>query len=157
MTSARPAIRPRLATAGPRDASWIAKVAAPLFDHPTDARALRAYLGDPRNVFFLASVGGQPAGFLRATSLRQPHTRSPQMFLYEIAVAPGFRRRGVGRALVERLLAYCRRRRYEEVFVFTEPSNRAAVRLYRRTGAVTETPADRMFVYKLSAEAHRRG
>ena len=71
------------------------------------------------------------------------------MFLYQIEVEAAFRRRGVGGTLVRWLIAYCRRRQFEEVFVFTDPSNAPAVGLYRSTGAVTETPADRMFVYQL--------
>ena len=120
-----------------------------LFDHPADPAAAAAYLADTANVFLLAIEGRRSVGFLRATALRQPHTRRPQMFLYEIAVAPDCRRRGIARALIEQLLRLCRSRGFEEVFVFTSPHNRPAVRLYRTTGAVTETPADRMFVYPL--------
>lgn len=121
--------------------------ADPLFDDATDPRAAAAYLRDPANVLFLARDGREPVGFLRGTALRQLKTKRRQMFLYEIAVAPSHRRRGIGRALVARFLEYCRRQRCEEAFVFTDPGNTPAVRLYRTTGAVTETPADRMFVY----------
>lgn len=71
------------------------------------------------------------------------------MFLYEVGVEARYRHRGVGRALVEALLSLARRRGFEEVFVFTSPSNRAAVGLYLATGARTETTADRMYVYRL--------
>lgn len=126
-----------------------------LFDGPADPTALRSYLADPRNLFLVATVGGVGAGFLRGTTLRQLHTRRPQMFLYEIGVARRFRRQGVGEALMHRLLRYCREHRYDEVFVLTQPTNRAAVRLYRSTGAVTETPGDRMFVYRLTPRRRR--
>ncbi|MCI4352204.1 MAG: GNAT family N-acetyltransferase [Thermoplasmata archaeon] len=137
----------------------LARAANQLFDEPADRAALTAYLSDRRNIFLLASVNTTPVGFLRATALGQLHTRRPQMFLYEVAVARRFRRLGVGRALVERLLGYCRQQRFEEVFVFTNPANRAAVSLYRGTGAVTETPRDRMFVYRLAKRPRpgRRG
>jgi ribosomal protein S18 acetylase RimI-like enzyme len=124
--------------------------AASLYDDPPDILACRAYLADPANIFFLAEHEGSAVGFLRGTALRQLHTRKLQMFLYEIAVAEGFRRRGVGRALVRALLDSCRSKRFEEVFVFTSPSNRPAVGLYRSTGGVTETDADRMYVYRLA-------
>jgi [ribosomal protein S18]-alanine N-acetyltransferase len=131
------------------DAARVARVARALFDEPADRIALENYLADSRNIFLLASAGGEAVGFLRGTSLRQIRTRRPQMFLYEVSVAPAYRRWGVGRALVNRLLVYCRTHRFAEAFVFTDPANRAAVGLYRATGAVTETPADRMFVYRL--------
>lgn len=131
------------------DAARLARSADPLFDKSPDPAALAAYLTDNRNVFMLAEVNTTAVGFLRATALGQLHTRRPQMYLYEVGVARRWRRRGVGRALVEQLLQYCRRERFDEVFVFTDPANRAAVRLYRGTGAVTETPRDRMFVYRL--------
>lgn len=123
--------------------------AAPLFDHRLSRTAARAYLRDRRNVFFLARLSGEPVGFLRGTSLMQLHTGRRQMFLYEIGVAPSHRDQGVGRSLVEALLRYCRELDFQEVFVFTDPGNTAAVNLYQSTGARTETPADRMFVYPL--------
>jgi ribosomal protein S18 acetylase RimI-like enzyme len=119
------------------------------FDEPADPGAGRDYLADPRNVFLMAYEGEIAVGFVRGTELGQLKSRQKQMFLYEIAVDERVRRRGVARALVEELLAYCRASGFEEAFVFTDPSNVAAVGLYRSTGAVTETPADRMFVYRL--------
>jgi GNAT superfamily N-acetyltransferase len=124
-----------------------------LFDTPPVQSAVRSYLADARNVFLIAERDGAATGFLRGTELGQLSSRRRQMFLYEIAVAGPHRRRGIGRALVLSLLEYCRARRFDEVFVFTDPANTAAVRLYRSTGAVTETPADRMYVYPLSAIA----
>jgi ribosomal protein S18 acetylase RimI-like enzyme len=120
-----------------------------LLDDPPNAGAVRAYLSDERNVFFLAYQDETPVGFLRGTGLGQLKTEQKQMFLYEIGVDERFRRRGVARALIEALLELCRSLRFDEVFVFTDPSNEPAVRLYRTTGAVTETLADRMYVYQL--------
>jgi ribosomal protein S18 acetylase RimI-like enzyme len=125
-------------------------LAAPeLFDEPPDPEAVRAYLHDRRNLFLLAYEDGRAVGFLRGTELDQVKTTRHQFFLYEIAVLEGFRRRGIAGGLIAWLLRYARERSFEEVFVFTDPANRAAVALYRSTGAITETPADRMFVYRL--------
>ena len=134
-----------------KDASRITGL-TDLFDEKPDPRATRDYLSDPRNVFLLATEGTTPVGFLRATSLRQITTRRAQMFLYELGVHRRHRRKGVGRALIGWLLEYCRRNDFDEIFVLTSPGNRAAVRLYRSTGAVTETKADRMFVYRLGPD-----
>jgi len=123
--------------------------AAHLFDEPPDVEAVRHYLADERNIFLIAYEGGEAIGFLRGTELGQLRSLRKQMFLYEMAVEESHRRRGVGTALVKALLRECRDLGCDEVFVFTDPANEAAVRLYRSTGAVTETPADRMFVYSL--------
>ena len=86
---------------------------------------------------------------MRGTELLQLASRRRQMFVYEIGVDKPFRRRGVATALIKALLQDCRERGFEEAFVFTDPANVPAVELYRSTGALTETPADRMFVYPL--------
>jgi ribosomal protein S18 acetylase RimI-like enzyme len=136
---------------GPGDEFEVVR-GAYLFDEPPDPTAVRSYLADERNVLLLAYDEEAPVGFLRGTELDQLKWPRKQMFLYEIEVAPGFRRQGVGKELIETLLQWCRERDLEEVFVFTDPANEAAVRLYRSTGAVTETPADRMFVYRLAGD-----
>lgn len=147
---ARPGALPvRVVRMRSRDAGRIRSDLKRLLDRPPHPEALRRYLADRRNVFLLASIGDVPVGFLRGTALAQVETLRPQMFLYEVGVERAHRRRGAGRALVEALLDHCRARRFEEVFVFTDPGNRPAVTLYRHTGAVTETPRDRMYVYRL--------
>jgi ribosomal-protein-alanine N-acetyltransferase len=130
--------------------------AAQLLDEAPDPAAVRAYLADPRNIFLLAYENGTPVGFLRGTELGQLKSERKQMFLYEIEVTKEFRRRGVGAELIRWLVRYCRERGFEEIFVFTDPSNQPAVGLYTSTGAVTETPADRMFVYQLGPKPQTR-
>jgi len=120
-----------------------------LFDDPPDLPAIREYLADDRNTLLFAFEGSDPVGFLRATELLQLKTRRRQMFLYEISVDEKFRRRRIGTTLVRTLITMCQENGFEEVFVFTDPANTAAVGLYRATGAATDTVADRMYVYQL--------
>jgi len=121
-----------------------------LFDSgPPEVGAIRAYLADLRNVLLFAFEGSEALGFLRATELLQLSSRRKQMFLYEIGVDEDFRRHGIGKALLTTLIKDCRERGFEEMFVFTDPGNVAAVALYRSAGAVTETAADRMYVFPL--------
>jgi len=67
--------------------------------------------------------------------------------LYEIAVAPEFHRRGIGTALIRGLERICREQGFAEMFVFTNRSNAAAMRLYGSTGAHTEAADEQMFVW----------
>jgi aminoglycoside 3-N-acetyltransferase I len=117
-----------------------------------DLAAARAYLADDRNVFLMAYEGSEAVGFLRGTELGQLRSRRKQMFLYEIGVDENLRRRGIGKALVTSLLRDCRELGFEEVFVFVDATNAPAVRLYLTTGALPETAADRMFVYRLHSD-----
>lgn len=121
-----------------------------LFDSPLSESAVRAYLADARNLLLFAYEREVPIGFVRGTLLLQLDSDRTQMFLYEIGVMPSFRRKGVGKALIRELLDFCRKNEVEEVFVLTSPEDPAAVRLYTSTGAGTETPSDRMYVYRLT-------
>ena len=69
------------------------------------------------------------------------------MFLYEIDVAPEYQRQGVGTALIRVLERICRDEGFAEMFVFTNRSNTAAMRLYASTGAHTEADDEQMFVW----------
>ena len=126
--------------------------AAYLMDETPDLAAARAYLADDRNVFLMAYEGSEAVGFLRGTELGQLRSKRKQMFLYEIGVEESFRRRGIGKALITSLLRDCRELGFEEVFVFVDATNAPAVRLYLTTGALPETAADRMFVYRLHSD-----
>ena len=133
---------------GPPEAQTLLE-AAYLFDAPPIENAVLAYLQDERNIFLLALEDRRPVGFLRGTALTQVSSERRQMFIYEIGVAAASRRQGVGTALVRALLEHCRAEGFEEAFVLANPENDAAVHLYRSTGGVPETPADRMYVYRL--------
>jgi ribosomal protein S18 acetylase RimI-like enzyme len=56
------------------------------------------------------------------------------MFLYEAGVLAQYRRRGLGRALVEELKRLARESDCRKMFVPTQASNEAAMALYRSAG-----------------------
>jgi GNAT superfamily N-acetyltransferase len=69
----------------------------------------RSRLGDPTTSCWIAEVGGAAVGYLLANHHRRPATPfAPAREWYEIdqlAVDPAHRRRGIGRALVESVIA----------------------------------------------------
>lgn len=70
--------------------------------------------------------------------------------LRPIVVLPQFRGQSVADALVERLIEDARQRGYEQMFLFTEADNLAAIRFYTRFGFVLEETPDesgKMFRY----------
>ncbi len=119
----------------PRNGAGEVRAAAALFDHPLDARAIRRFLADPRHHLLIAWAGATATGFVSAVELLHPDKPLPELFVYELGVAPAWRRRRVGTQLLRALRALARRRGCGEMFVLSDPANRAARGLYTSRGA----------------------
>jgi ribosomal protein S18 acetylase RimI-like enzyme len=88
-----------------------------------------ALLADERTTFVAAFDGETPVGFAFGYVLPRRHGRPTIFFVYEVDVDEHYRRRGIGRRLLEELLAG-----HEEAFVLTEADNEAAMALYASLG-----------------------
>lgn len=81
--------------------------------------AAEALLRSDRNLVLIASVGGDPAGYIYAEF--RAFRESPLTFAYEalhihhISVAKAFRRTGIGRALMRRVIAAARARKVDRL------------------------------------------
>ena len=117
--------------------------------------SLAAFLANPANYLLAAIPDGEsePAGYLLAYRLQRPDREAAQMFIYEVDVAEGWRRRGLGSALLDEILRLARAGDMCEAFVLTSRGNEAARSLYARTGAVVEDEAAMLFVYPLPDRA----
>ena len=84
--------------------------------------------------------------------------KGTEMFLYELAVDEPFRRRGIGRALVERLAALAREAGCYGMWVITDKDNDAARATYEGTrGRTRDGPGRRgLDVLSVCAHVHRR-
>ncbi|HZQ82476.1 MAG TPA: GNAT family N-acetyltransferase [Gaiellaceae bacterium] len=94
-----------------------------------DREPQTALLADDRTVFAAAFAGEEPVGFAFGYVLPRRHGRPEMFFVYELEVDEGYRRRGIGKRLMEELLAG-----HDEAFVLTEPDNDAANALYASLG-----------------------
>jgi GNAT superfamily N-acetyltransferase len=83
-------------------------------------------------------------GSLNGYALRPPQRREPQFLLYEVDVRRGHRKRGIGRALVERFMAEARTAGAFEVWVLSNVSNKAAMAMYTGCGLRREHRDDVM-------------
>lgn len=79
-------------------------IAPAVFDHEIDARQLAAFLEDPGHHLVIAVDDECVVGMASGSELLHPD-KPPQLFINEIGVTPSHRRQGVGRALIESLLA----------------------------------------------------
>lgn len=139
---------------GPGDASLLGRVAEDVFDEPVDPSRLAAYLAEPGHLLLLAleddSRGGLVVGQCAAVIHRHPD-KPTELYVDELGVAPTHHRRGIGRALMERMLEEGRARGCEEAWLGTEPDNEAANALYAATGAAPPE-AFHLFLYDLRGE-----
>lgn len=86
----------------------------------------------------MAFDDGAPVGFLLAHVLPRRHGDRSGLFVFEVDVAATHRRRGVARALLERLAGLARERGIRQGFVLTEPDNAPANALYEAVGGTVE-------------------
>lgn len=111
--------------------------AAHLFDGPADPAATRRFLVAEGHHLLLASVDDRPVGFVSGVEMTHPD-KGTEMFLYELGVEERFRRRGIGRALVEGLRERARARGCYGMWVVTDEHNSEALATYASSGATPE-------------------
>ena len=90
-----------------------------------------ALLADERTIFVAAAEDDRAVGFAFGYVLPRRHGAPTILFVYEVGVEEGHRRRGIGKELMRRLASEAGA---EEGFVLTEPDNEAANALYRSVG-----------------------
>lgn len=124
---------------GPGDESALARIAREETDFtgeepspPLTAEAARTFLSDPAVWHWHAEADGQPVGFLLAYVHRQRHGDARHVMFEEIGVREQWRRRGVGRALVDALHDQMRLEGIEEVWVLAD--NPEAQAFYENCG-----------------------
>jgi ribosomal protein S18 acetylase RimI-like enzyme len=113
--------------------------AAHLYDDPVRADAVRRFLDEPGHHLLLALEGDAVVGFVSGVETTHPD-KGTEMFLYELAVDPGARRRGHGRALVEALADLGRELGCRGMWVLTDDDNAAALATYTAAGAGAPSP-----------------
>lgn len=130
------------------DVGVLERVAADVFDGPVRVDLAREFLADPRHHMAVALDAGVVVGF--ASGVHYIHVDKPaELFVNEVGVAPGHRRRGLGRSVVEALFDHGRSLGCEVAWVLTERSNRPAVGLYSALGAVADDDDVVLFSTKL--------
>ncbi len=71
--------------------------------------AVKELMAEPENLIFIAEVDGTAAGYAHAQIEERPETpfihAHDMLYLHHISVSPPYRRRGVGRALIEAVRA----------------------------------------------------
>lgn len=124
------------------------RVAHDVFDEPVNQAWAREFLEDPRHHLVVAIEDGSVVGF--ASAVHYVHPDKPaELWINEVGVAPTHHRRGIGRRLLDILLAHGQSLGCDQAWVLTEDDNEAARGLYRVSGGV-ETKCV-MYTFPLNA------
>jgi RimJ/RimL family protein N-acetyltransferase len=97
-----------------------------------ERRYLRAIRRSPHAAVFVADAGGDVVG--RLSLARDAHPASPHVADLGLMVSPSHRRRGIGRALLDRAVAWGRESGITKLELHVFPHNEPAIRLYEQFG-----------------------
>ena len=97
-----------------------------------ERRYLRALKRHPDAAVFVAEDDG--AVVARLSVARDPHQSSRHVAHLGLMVAAGYRRRGIGRALLEQAVAWARDAGVRKLELHVFPWNEPAIRLYEQFG-----------------------
>lgn len=95
-------------------------------------------LADPHIIVLVALVDGHVTGGLVAYELRKFERERSEIYIYDLAVAQPFRRRGMASELLRRLVAMAAERGASSVFVQADYIDEPAIALYAKFGAREE-------------------
>jgi ribosomal protein S18 acetylase RimI-like enzyme len=99
----------------------------------------------------LSRVGDDPAGYAAVCRTPKTDARAAFLFVDELHVLRSFHRRGVGRALLQRVHQLAQELELAGVRLLVRPQNEAARRLYKTLGFIEN---DTIFCEKLSHPPH---
>jgi aminoglycoside 3-N-acetyltransferase I len=103
-----------------------------------DEPKLQQLLDNNYFLVFAAMQENAVIGGLTAYILPSYYSGSSEVYIYDLAVKPGFQRKGVGRNLLQELTGYCRQNNYKEFFVQADEADVHALEFYRVTGGSPE-------------------
>ena len=96
---------------------------------------MRRLLADPKFIALAALVGGDVVGGIAAYELVKYERERSEIYIYDLAVAEPFRRRGIARALIEALKPIARAAGAWMIFVQADRGDEPAIALYRSMGS----------------------
>jgi ribosomal protein S18 acetylase RimI-like enzyme len=140
---------------GAGDGKVLDRVAPGVFDGPVQPRWTSEFLADARHHLIVALDGDRVVGMVSALHYVHPD-KAPQLWINEIGVAPSHRRRGIGRLLLDAILAHGRTLGCTEAWLGTEETNVAAQRLYGSAGGAAEAFVLYEFLFDADPSAEPR-
>ena len=122
---------------GPDDSAVLDRVAEGVFDETIVPSLAREFLNDSRHHLIVAISDDHVVGMITAVDYVHPD-KPAQLWINEVGVAPSHQRHGIGRAMLQAMLAHGRALGCTEAWLGTEHDNVAARGLYEDAGSKAE-------------------
>ncbi len=119
----------------PTEAELLTDLDDDVFDDVIEVAWRDEFFADPRHHLAAAFDGTRIIGMASGVHYLHPD-RPPELFINEAAVAEAYRNQGIGRKLLETLLAHAATLGCESAWVLTHTDNAAARRMYAAAGGV---------------------
>ncbi|MHC4956345.1 MAG: GNAT family N-acetyltransferase [Planctomycetota bacterium] len=129
---------------GPHDSDLANAIVTRFKSMRPGSKHAKEWLASDRHLLVAALEGSNPVGWVYGYELPRIDRDEAMFLLYEIDVDEVYRRRGIGAELVRRF----RDLAPGPVWLLTNESNEAAMRLYRSAGGERPNDDDAMFRFK---------
>ena len=133
----------------PHDGSVLNNVAEDVLDDAIVESSARAFLADPRHRLVVAMDKDLVVGFVSAVIYVHPDKPAPELWINEIGVTPTHQGRGIGKALMQAMLAEAKQSGCSEAWVLTDRTNLPAMAMYKSAGGEETLPDQTMFTFRL--------
>ena len=110
------------------DTEYIAEIEKECFSSPWSLDGIKEELNNESARFFVFRLNGKAAGYIGS------HIVLDECYIANVAVMPGFRRRGIGERLVEKAVKTARDEGCSFISLEVRLSNSAAISLYEKLG-----------------------
>lgn len=114
------------------------------FEHGLDLpmeTQLRELLHKPDFIVFTVNVNERVVGGLTLYVLKGYYSTRPVAYIYDVAIAPEWQRKGFGKRLLAEVCSYCKENGFDQAYVEAEADDLDAVAFYRSTKYSTEMQA----------------
>jgi aminoglycoside 6'-N-acetyltransferase I len=136
---------------GSHQGAVLDRVAPGVFDRAIEPRWRDEFFADPRHHLAVALDADVVVGFVSAVHYVHPD-KPPELWIDEVGVAPSHHRRGIGRRLLDRMLAHGAELGCVQAWVLTGPDNTPAGRLYASAGGRAAPEYSVMYEFPLAGD-----
>lgn len=113
-----------------KDAAAAAEIEKLCFSHPWSEATMVSEMKSRYSDFFGAFSEGRLAGYIGGRTI------AGETEIFNVGVAPEFRRNGLGKSLIEKFIAAAKEKETNVIFLEVRTSNLAAINLYEKAGFV---------------------